>query len=207
MKKEIYIVRHGQTDLNRDGIVQGRGVDSSINETGIKQAEKFFRQYQHISFDKIYTSSLKRTWQTVHKFIESGVSWEKLVGLDEMDWGVYEGKPSTEITKAAFKKLLESWSYGNYNTSLGGGESPSEVMARQSLTLEYILSNPKEETILICMHGRAIRILLCLITGTELRYMDSFPHQNLSLYKISWENNEFKVLDFNNLAHIEAEIS
>ena len=43
--KQLYIIRHGETELNRLGIVQGRGVDASLNETGITQAEAFFQKY------------------------------------------------------------------------------------------------------------------------------------------------------------------
>ncbi|HYG15236.1 MAG TPA: histidine phosphatase family protein, partial [Bacteroidia bacterium] len=41
-KKTIYLVRHGETEFNRMGIVQGSGVDSELNETGRKQADLFF---------------------------------------------------------------------------------------------------------------------------------------------------------------------
>ena len=49
--------------------MQGSGVDAGLNEFGRLQAETFFHAYQHISFDKIYTSKLKRSWESVEKFI------------------------------------------------------------------------------------------------------------------------------------------
>ncbi|HLS39123.1 MAG TPA: histidine phosphatase family protein, partial [Sphingobacterium bovisgrunnientis] len=61
MKKTFYFIRHGQTDLNLKGIVQGRGVNTSLNDSGRKQADAFFNAYKHIPFDKIYTSTLVRT--------------------------------------------------------------------------------------------------------------------------------------------------
>ncbi len=203
MKKEFYIIRHGQTDLNKEGIVQGRGVDSDLNETGLLQSDRFYQIYKNISFDKIYTSSLKRTWQTVAPFIEKGIPWEKLSGLDEMDWGIYEGISPSEETKEAFKKLLLSWVNGIYTTQFPGGESPAQVQDRQKQALDYIMANTQEKTILICMHGRAIRLFLCLLTGTEIKYMDTFPHQNLSLYRLYWENNTFELIESNNIAHVE----
>jgi len=45
LKKTIYIIRHGETDLNRLGIVQGRGMDTSLNEKGLEQAEAFYQAY------------------------------------------------------------------------------------------------------------------------------------------------------------------
>ena len=67
--KTIYLIRHGETDFNRQGVVQGSGVDSDLNELGQAQAEAFFQAYQHIPFDKVYTSALKRTHQSVKKFL------------------------------------------------------------------------------------------------------------------------------------------
>jgi len=70
--KKIYIVRHGQTDFNLNGIVQGSGVDSSLNEHGRAQANAFFQQYGAVKFDAIYTSVLKRTIESVETFIQQG---------------------------------------------------------------------------------------------------------------------------------------
>ena len=182
--------------------MQGRGIDSNLNEVGKQQAIRFFEQYRSIPFDKIYTSSLKRTWETVKGFIDLGIPWEKLDGLDEMAWGIFEGKPADQ-TREGFKALLAQWASGNYHASITGGESPLEVQSRQKSTIDYILTKLQEKTILICMHGRAIRILLCLLTGTALKDMDTFPHQNLSLYRLSWDGKEFKVLEFNNTLHLE----
>ncbi|MFM8834340.1 MAG: histidine phosphatase family protein, partial [Cytophagales bacterium] len=79
--KKIYIIRHGQTDFNLRGIVQGSGVDSSLNDTGRAQANAFFQAYQHVDFDKIYTSKLVRTRESVQQFIGKGIPYEMLEGL------------------------------------------------------------------------------------------------------------------------------
>jgi broad specificity phosphatase PhoE len=56
MDKELYIIRHGETELNRLGIVQGRGVNTDLNDTGRAQAAAFYERYKDIPFQKIYTS-------------------------------------------------------------------------------------------------------------------------------------------------------
>ncbi|HMR56571.1 MAG TPA: histidine phosphatase family protein, partial [Cyclobacteriaceae bacterium] len=66
--KKIYLIRHGQTDFNLKGIVQGSGVDSSLNDRGRAQAEAFYETYKNIAFDKIYTSALRRTRESVIGF-------------------------------------------------------------------------------------------------------------------------------------------
>lgn len=113
MVKEIYIIRHGETELNRQGIVQGRGINSDLNDLGRAQAEAFYQTYKDIPFDKIYTSELKRTWQTVQKFIDAKLPWEKLSGLDELAWGIWEGQPNTELARDAFREMLQSWQDGD----------------------------------------------------------------------------------------------
>lgn len=201
--KQIYIIRHGETELNRQGIVQGRGINSDLNDTGRAQAEAFYQMYKNIPFDKIYTSDLKRTWQTVQKFIDSGLPWEKLSGLDELAWGVWEGQPNSEEAREAFRLMLETWQSGDYAAHFEGGESVQDVYERLKQPMEILSSRPKEKTVLLCMHGRAMRVFLCLLTGAPLSQMTDFPHQNTVLYKIGLEDGKFSILDFSNATHLD----
>lgn len=201
--KKLYIIRHGETDLNKNGIVQGRGVDSDLNKTGREQGEAFFRRYQNIPFNKIYTSKLKRTHQTVDGFIKKGIAWEQLPGLDELAWGKYEGQKSTSELREDFKKLIEAWALGHYDVKVEGGESPNEVYIRQAGAMKHILAQENEETILICMHGRAIRLLMCLLMKRSLDKMDEYPHQNTSLYILNYNGKDFSIETFNSLEHLQ----
>ena len=76
--KTLYIVRHGQTDLNKQGIVQGRGRNTDLNEEGRKQAGEFFEAYKNVHFDKIYISELKRTQPSLQQFLDLGIPYEPL---------------------------------------------------------------------------------------------------------------------------------
>jgi probable phosphoglycerate mutase len=201
--KNLYIVRHGQTDLNKQGIVQGRGMDTDLNEEGLAQAKLFFEAYKNTPFDKIYISKLKRTQQSIQQFIDLGIPYEKLAGLDELAWGVLEGQPSTPANKAAFLKLIRQWLAGKLDTKFEGGESPNEVKARQLEALEVIMSHPEEKNVLICMHGRAIRLFMCVLLGEPLTNMENFPHQNLVLYKVAWDGLKYQIVDFNNAKHLK----
>jgi len=53
------------------------------------------------------------------------------------------------------------------------------------------------------MHGRALRIMLCHLTGTPIRLMDDFPHTNTALYVLRYENGAFSVADHYNVKHLE----
>jgi broad specificity phosphatase PhoE len=202
--KRIYIIRHGETDLNKNGIVQGRGIDSDLNDTGISQGVAFFNYYKGIEFDKIYTSTLKRTHQTVAKFMEKGTAWQQMSGLDELAWGKYEGQKSTPELREAFKGLIHAWANGHYDVKTDGGESPNEVYIRQAKAIEEILKQKEEKTILVCMHGRAMRLLMCLLMQKSLNNMDDYPHQNTSLYIVDYEydSNLFHLNTFNSLEHL-----
>jgi broad specificity phosphatase PhoE len=201
--KTLYIVRHGQTDLNKQGIVQGRGRDTDLNDEGRRQADLFYNAYKNIPFDKIYISALKRTQQSIQHFIDLGIPYEKLPGLDELAWGVFEGQPNTPETKAAFLQIMRDWVSGKLDSKFEKGESPNEVKLRQLEALQIIMSHTEEENVLICMHGRAMRLFLCLLTGKPLTEMDNYPHQNLVLYKVAFDGEKFEITDFNNAEHLK----
>jgi len=202
LKKTIYIIRHGETDLNKLGIVQGRGMDTNLNEKGKEQAEAFYRAYKHIPFDKIYTSTLKRTHQTVQKFIDRNIPWTQYPGLDELGWGIHEGKENTQEVSGEFHDLIHKWRAGELHHKIERGESPLEVKERQLIVLEHLIEENDDKNILICMHGRAMRLFLCLLTDRPLSEMDSFPHSNTTLYKVEYDGERFHILDFNNTNHL-----
>ncbi len=197
---ELYIIRHGETDFNKMGIVQGRGVDSDLNAMGLQQAKSFYKAYHHISFEKIYTSSLKRTHQTVDQFIQKGIDWVQLKELDELDWGVNEGRAATPEMKSEFHALTRKWMEGELHLKFPGGESPIEVNHRQKIAIQKIISEPLQH-VLICMHGRALRLILCELLNLPLSQMDTFPHSNVSLYRLKYQDGNFEMLDFNNTDH------
>jgi len=203
LKKTFYFIRHGETDLNLKGIVQGRGVNSPLNETGFKQAERFHQAYKELAFDKIYTSTLLRTHQTVAQFIAAGIPWTQLEGLDEISWGIYEGLEQSPLLIEGFDKVVSAWRQGQLDLAIEGGESPNTLMARQRQAIAHMLRQEQEQTILVCMHGRALRLLLCVMTGVEPRLMDDFPHTNTALYKLEYQNGRFTIVDHYNTQHLE----
>ena len=202
--KIIYLIRHGETDLNKNGIVQGRGMDTSLNDKGRQQAEAFYNMYKDVPFDKLYTSTLQRTHQTVQKFIDDGLSWTQYAGLDELAWGIYEGQESTEELRQTFANMMQSWQSGDLHLKFENGESPLEVRERQLEVLEKIIEDKDYKNILICMHGRAMRLFLCILTGAPLFKMDTFPHTNTTLYKLKYDGSKFEIIDFNNTDHLKS---
>ncbi len=200
--KKIYLVRHGQTDFNLKGIVQGSGVDSDINEMGRKQALAFFEAYKNIPFDKVYTSVLKRSKQSVEEFIKSGIPHEELSGLNEISWGLREGQIITPEEDNYYHDMLNRWKNGETGHKINGGESPEDVLYRQKVAMNHILAQENEKTILICMHGRAMRILLTHLLNYPLKDMDFFEHENLCLYELVYTGTMFQIHNYNDTNHL-----
>jgi probable phosphoglycerate mutase len=202
--KNIYIIRHGQTAFNLKGIVQGSGVDSSLNETGVAQAQAFFDKYCDIKFDKIYTSFLKRSVESIQKFKDNGIPHEQILELNEISWGIREGQVITIEEDKYYHKMLSDWREGKTQCKIEGGESPEDVLYRQKKAISHIMSQENETTILICMHGRAIRILMTLLLNYPLRKMDLFQHENLCLYKLAHTGTMFSVEKYSDTKHLKS---
>jgi len=202
-RKKIYLVRHGQTDFNLQGVVQGSGIDAPINATGQSQAKAFFEAYEHVSFDQIYHSALIRTKQSIQGFIDLGIPTRSLEELNEISWGDYEGTPMTPEEGEYYRHMLHQWQEGNLDYAIAGGESPNMVAVRMKRGIDLILRGPGE-VILVCMHGRAMRIFLSLILKTDLKDMDQYEHNNLCLYLLEEKlDGLFEMKKFNDQNHLK----
>ena len=196
---KLYIIRHAETEYNRKGIIQGSEVDSDINDVGERQAKSFFEYYKDINFDKIYVSDLKRTYQTIRRFTESGSSYEKIKEFNEISWGINQGK-SDDLEDYA--RLIDTWLAGNLDNKFEEGESPNEMSVRLLIGFNKVLED-NHDIVLLCIHGRALRILLSKIIDNDLTKMDKYVHSNTGLYIIENKNNKYEILGSNLRDHLE----
>lgn len=203
MIKKIYLTRHGQTEYNRKGVVQGSGIDADLNDTGRAQADAFYQAFKNRHFDKLYVSGLKRTQQSMQQFIESGLSYEILPDLNEISWGVHEGVPVDDAGQKYYFDMISRWQQGEVDIAIEGGESPIQVAKRMQNALDYILSQTNEKEVLICMHGRAMRVMLAVMLNYPLKSMDSFDHTNLCLYQLAYTGSTFQLEKYNDTTHLQ----
>lgn len=201
MGKKIFLIRHGQTDYNLNGIVQGSGVNSSLNDKGTLQASLFYEYFKHEGFDKIFTSGLVRTHQSVQEFINAGIPWNVIEDLNEISWGKHEGRAITPEEDHYYHWVIQRWQAGETHLAIEGGESPDRVAERLSRALNTIMEDPADK-VLICMHGRAMRIMLCLMLRYPLSCMDLFEHKNLCLYELRYSGSMFRVHQHNSTLHL-----
>ena len=179
--KTIHLIRHGQTDFNLRGIVQGSGVDSSLNHTGQTQASHFYRKYKDEGYELVITSALKRSWETVQGFIDDGIPWERNADINEISWGSHEGKAGTKESVAEYKRVKDEWAAGQIEGRIGGGENARELGERLERFIDHLSQRP-EDKLLICSHGRAMCALVTLMMGRPISMMNELTHHNLGLW-------------------------
>ncbi len=185
----LYLTRHGETDANAAGLVQGRGMDPDLNAVGHAQAEALARCLADVPLAAVYTSTQRRSQQTAEPTL-AGHDGARLVvraGLDEMDWGVHEGKgytaeSSDPATFAAYEALNRAWAAGQSEVRIEGGESPDEVWSRVRPVLVEIGEAFPQGAVLVVSHRRLLRVLLAgLLPGGGLERMHDYPHANAAL--------------------------
>jgi probable phosphoglycerate mutase len=200
----LFLLRHGQTDFNLRNIVQGGGVDSDLNDHGRQQAQHFYEAWKAHEFDGLYSSLLRRSRQTLMPFEQLGHQITPMGEMNELNWGVIEGKEADAEVRAAFDDVNERWTRGNLQARMEGGESPLEAWARIERGLDQLWRlHPKGGNVLVCTHGRLLRILLAGALGYGLHRMNLFPHENTGLNVLRMNRyGRFMVERLNDLSHL-----
>lgn len=176
---KVYWIRHGETDFNRQGIVQGGGIDAPLNSIGQAQAQALFDTYQALKIDAVYTSALQRTQLTLAPWQQAGHSLIIRKELNELGWGDLEGQPSTDQTRQLFGRIVNAWSMGELDARMPNGESAADAWSRVAPFIRHLeTSHAPQETILVCTHGRLLRIILSQILGGGLHAMEQYPNDN-----------------------------
>lgn len=172
----VIAIRHLPTDFNLQGILQGRS-DKSINYETINrsQIESNLRILQHLTFDQVYVSPLKRTKETA---LEYGFdNYQEDENLIEFDFGRYENVSRIKMLEEVGEFWLEHF------TQVDFGESIQDLRTR---LMRFIEENENHETILIFSHGVVIRSLMAL-SG-----LIDFDKTN----RLSVRNNSITIISF-----------
>lgn len=199
--KSVYIFRHGQTEFNKKGVLQGRAIDAPLNDLGREQAAAFFSRYQTIPFDRVISSELQRSIQSVQAFIDMGVNHQIDERITEFSWGKNEGKPLSDIVVNHYKMMLEEWYTGNLNARIPGGESGLELQNRVREFIQYI-KNLNYKNLLICTHGRTLKMLIVEMLGMQASNMENIRHSNTALFQFNYGEGRFDLLKENDISHL-----
>lgn len=186
--KEIYLIRHGQTDNNKLGKVQGGGVDSELNKIGIEQANftgKYLKDYRlDNQFDVVYSSPLKRAKKTAEIICNKiGFDKSKIIidnNLKEKDdgelssgltWAEMQKEPKFKQYFKIFEKVekikdpIDKWLHyydeetENHIKKLYGTETHLDIINRIKKFIKAIKKS-KAKKILVIAHNGSIYDML-----------------------------------------------
>ena len=196
-----YIVRHGQTLANRQGILQGH-LDVPLSEHGKKQAELVAEALSRASIDAVYSSDLDRACATAQA-IGKYHNLEPITDprLREIHCGSSQGK-TMEESRRLYPEFFTAFEKDPLNTPRpGGGESFADLCHRSVSALEDILQRHPGSNVVIVTHGGVIRCLLAHADGVKPDPSSTTP-ANASISIISTQGGKLRVEKFNDTTHL-----
>ena len=187
---KIYIIRHGQTDLNKNHVLQGR-VDEPLNEDGIRQAKAAAALLRSldVSIDYVWSSPLQRAKDTAGIIVCKDIPIQTDDCLLEMDYGPYEG---TDLTSPPPEIITFFGDFVN-QPAPEGMESLSHVTQRLGGFLEELRSNPPEGNILISTHAIAMKGALEYLTPDSKGSYWGKHIKNCDIYVTTLEDGIYTV--------------
>jgi broad specificity phosphatase PhoE len=174
----LILVRHGETDWNRDGIWQGHG-DPPLNDAGRRQATELAERLGYIEIDALYASDLRRAYETAEIVgAAKGLEITAEPDLREMDVGSWSGLTSEEIA-TRFPGMAHH-----------DGEERDAFDARAVAVLRRIAEAHEGKQVLVVTHGGVVRALQRQLLGEPLDVL-----ANCETASFRYEGGVFAPLD------------
>ncbi|XP_005740848.1 fructose-2,6-bisphosphatase TIGAR B-like isoform X2 [Pundamilia nyererei] len=141
----LTFVRHGETQYNREKLLQGQGVDTLLSETGVQQAEAAGQYLKDIAFTKVFVSNLQRAVQTAEIILRnnshcSGMEMVLEPLLRERGFGVAEGRH-----KEYLKNMANAAGQSCRDYTPPGGETLDQVKLRFKKFLKALFKQMLDE--------------------------------------------------------------
>ncbi|APB34502.1 phosphoglycerate mutase [Gloeomargarita lithophora Alchichica-D10] len=157
----IYLVRHGETDWNRNGQFQGQR-DIPLNENGITQAEKTQKLLSSVVLDFAVSSPLSRSQQTAEIILASHpkIKLNLIPDLQEISHGLWEGKFHREV-ETEFPGMLDIWNQNPERVQMPGGENLTQVWERAGQTWQKIITQYDGQQGIVVAHDAINKAILC----------------------------------------------
>lgn len=181
----IYIARHGQTQWNVKGKIQGH-TDSPLTKEGISQARNLANELKNIKFDAAYSSDLlraKKTAQIVALEHELIVKTKK--ALRERNFGSLEGQGKNGLA------ILEELRKQKIPYETRNIESDEKMIERVILLLRELAVAYPGKTVLVVSHGGILRTLLVHLGFATYEKMNKLSIGNTSYIKIASDGVDF----------------
>lgn len=185
---ELIFVRHGETDGNKDGILQGQSYDVGLNEAGIQQVKDLIPELEKLSFDLIFASPLKRARETgeiIGNHFDVPIELDD--GLMERDYGSIGGRNWIEVSKElnmSRDDFRATQSSDKYDYRIYGGESAEDVKRRVLNFLERVKENYPDKKILVATHGGIIRWMHQFYSEEPYDSTKKLPNASVHMFEI-----------------------
>lgn len=200
---ELWLVRHGETDWNRRGLIQGDS-DIPLNGLGIRQAQALAERIGLESFDAVYASDLLRARRTAElSFPDADIMLD--ARLREINLGDFEGQVWADMPEDE-RSQIAVWMMGPYDQKVPGGESSDDLRDRVS---SWLADLPAAGRVIAFAHGGTIAAILHVFTGRpEPRSWDEpggwgFRLKNTSISKLSISKTFTSLEVVNDAVHLE----
>ena len=169
--KTIYLVRHGETLANRQGILQG-WTNNPLDDTGRKQAAALVTRAGRVKLDALYTSDLLRTQETAAPLAaDRGLEPAVLPGLREISFGKWDGHYLREIQEQDPDTLRDIFLKPG-QVDLAAEEDLAASQERGWKTFTGLVEQMEPDGTILCVsHGGLIRLLVCRLLGFSIDNM------------------------------------
>lgn len=200
----LLLVRHGETEWNRQGQFQGQ-IDVPLNDNGRQQAAKAGEFLKDVKIDFAFSSTMARPKETAEIILKQhpGINLELLEGLREISHGLWEGKFEKEIEQE-FPGELERWRTLPAEVQMPEGENLQQVRERSVAAWRSILEAAEVNQLkigLVVAHDATNKTLLCHILGLSPENFWNFRQGNGAVSVIDYPEgaNGLPVLEAMNI--------
>lgn len=202
----IYLIRHGKTEWNLEGRLQG-SQNSDLVEEGIAGAKITGEALKDIPFSACYSSLQKRAQDTADHIIgKRTIPHFHHRGLNEFDFGIWEGRKSVDLAEHPEYKLLRT-KPAEYQAVESQGEIIEQLYQRAMQAFNAIVQRHQDgDNVLIVSHGMTLTLLTAVLKGLswqEFRNLDK--HQfvmNTAINIVKVENGSTELIKFNDVSHL-----
>ena len=167
LKTRLYLIRHGETEWNRNGRYQGWS-DIELSDEGLEQAELLAKRFSFLPLDALYVSPVKRAMQTAEPLAkEKGLTYQVDEHFKEINFGEWEGHTIGELTEKYGKPYTDFFA-NPFLHSMPGEGSFQTVSKRAMAGYEEIMKKHKGERVAIVSHGGLLRVFLVELLGLDI---------------------------------------
>lgn len=199
--KHLYLIRHGETRSNREGIFRGR-LEIPLAETGRRQARELGKSLSQSAISAIISSPLARTVETA-RIAFPNLEVKPDNRLNNLDLGEWSGRRKVDI-QHEFPGEWEHWTQDPHNIRFPGGETLAHVHERARQFLDWFRENG-ESPLAAVTHRSVIKCLLAAALGMESNYFWKFHLDNGSVTRLIFEAERgFTLTAMNDTRHLSS---